>query len=579
MDKDRKDKAECSDAQESPQNSAPRGSIQGRYRTAKPESSTSETPDAMQTASEDAQPISEENAQLPLNPIAQDEDEDLDNVMIPTPLEKKPVRHKKNRKKKKAMPLLITLGIFVLLFAGYFAMVWLIPEKEVVDDTPLKEYKQLVNYSTDQIAAVNFQYGDGYSYKLNLTRYVNDAGYTVTAYEVEGKSEFEYDQTLYGNMLLQIAEISSGTIASEQADLSTYGLEVPKVSVTYYIYDDAGNITEGLTLHIGNAAPVGNGHYAMLDGDNTVYVIGYADADYLVMTDYDYRVLNLLTIDDYVNGIQAVGVTHGDDTLYVARATTEEKEALEYATTYRIYEPALVNCNTYYLENNILQYLTSISALSVVEDYPEDLADYGLSEADEPLEVSIETIDGKITKFTLSNTPNEDGSVYGKVSGQTSIYTFDPSVFAFASVTYDQLLDMTIWTCEFNSLERVEFTLDGQQHTLYIEDNGDGTYQTRLDSLDILETDARMLYVRMLQIYIDDIAREGDEPGDIAYSFYLYGKDGSVRSLELAAISDRRFIVILDGVEQEYCVRYNTVKQIMDGVEDLYEGLHLTYAV
>ena len=576
MDKDRKDKTELSGAQSAPEGSAPRGPIEGRYRTAKPAPASGDM--------EAAQPaVPEEEMQSPdpvqAAPESAVQDEDLDDVMIPTPLEKKPPKRKKARKKKKALPLLITLGVFVLLFAGYAAMVWLIPEKEIVDDTPLKEYKQLISYTSDQIAAVDFHYGDGYSYKLNLTRYVNESGYTVTAYGVEGKSEFEYDQDLYGNMILQIAQISSGTIASQQADLSTYGLENPKVSVTYYIRDEEGNVSQGLTLHVGNAAPVGNGHYAMLDGDDTVYVIGYSDADYLVMTDYDYRVLTLLTIDDYVNGIQSVGFTRDEEQLYVARATTEEKAALEYATTYRIYEPALVNCNTYYLEDKVLQYLTSISALSVVEDYPLDLADYGLSEADSPLEVSIETIDGTVTRFTLSNTPNEDGSIYGKVSGQTSIYTFDPSVFAFASVTYDQILDMTIWTCEFNSLDRVEFILDGKTHTLQITDNGDGTYQTRLDELDILETDARMLYVRILQIYIDDITRDGDTAGKIAYSFYLYGKDGTVRTLELAAISDRRFVVILDGVQQEYCVRYNTVKQILDGIEDLYEGLHLTYSV
>lgn len=576
MDKDRKDKTELSGAQSAPEGSAPRGPIEGRYRTAKPAPASGDM--------EAAQPaVPEEEMQSPdpvqAAPESAVQDEDLDDVMIPTPLEKKPPKRKKARKKKKALPLLITLGVFVLLFAGYAAMVWLIPEKEIVDDTPLKEYKQLISYTSDQIAAVDFHYGDGYSYKLNLTRYVNESGYTVTAYGVEGKSEFEYDQDLYGNMILQIAQISSGTIASQQADLSTYGLENPKVSVTYYIRDEEGNVSQGLTLHVGNAAPVGNGHYAMLDGDDTVYVIGYSDADYLVMTDYDYRVLTLLTIDDYVNGIQSVGFTRDEEQLYVARATTEEKAALEYATTYRIYEPALVNCNTYYLEDKVLQYLTSISALSVVEDYPQDLADYGLSEADSPLEVSIETIDGTVTRFTLSNTPNEDGSIYGKVSGQTSIYTFDPSVFAFASVTYDQILDMTIWTCEFNSLDRVEFMLDGKTHTLQITDNGDGTYQTRLDELDILETDARMLYVRILQIYIDDITRDGDTAGKIAYSFYLYGKDGTVRTLELAAISDRRFVVILDGVQQEYCVRYNTVKQILDGIEDLYEGLHLTYSV
>ncbi len=554
---------------ETPENDTPRGGIEGRWRTA-------------QTDPVKAQEEVMAEQSVPDAPETAAAEDDLDDVMIPSDLEPKPEKKRARKKKKKTLPLLITLGVFALLFLGYAAMVWLIPARQKADDSPKMVYTPLVTYTSDQITDIDFEYRDGYAYTLNLTRYLNDSGYNVTAYSVAGKGEFTYDQEKFSRMVAQIAEISSGTIANENpVDLSIYGLDVPKVKVTYHIFDENGMSTKGITLSVGNAAPIGSGHYGMVEGDNNIYVIGFAEADYLVTTDYDYRDLTLLSIDDYINQIQSVSIHRGeDDDLVVARATTEEKHALEYATTYRIYEPALVNANTYYVEQNMLQYMTVFYAEAAIEDYPRDLAQYGLSEADDPMEIVIETTDGEKTKFTLAKTYLDDGKVYGKVSGQTTVFTFDPALFSFVDVTYSDLLDMTIWLYEFNDVDHIDLMLDGDAHTLYVERDKDGTITgTRLDDLTIREDDARQLYARMLQIYLDDITRKDDKAGEVQYSIFIYGLDGKIRSLELAAINDRRFVVILDGVEQEYFVRYNTFKWIMDGVRDLYEGLHLTYTI
>lgn len=380
-------------------------------------------------------------------------------------------------------------------------------------------------------------------------------------------------------MVAQIATITSGTLANIDAELSTYGLDDPKVTVTYYTRDENGKDSEGATLFVGNAAPVGNGHYAMLDGDSSIYVLGFSDADYIVAKDYDYRVLTLFEIADYINGVQSVSLKQGEDELFVARATDEEKNELEYATTYRIYEPALVNCNTVFLEDKVLSKMTSFTALSVVEDYPEDLSVYGLAQENNPKEITIETIDGTVTKFTVASELNEDGSVYGKISGMTSIFTFDPMLFDFADVTYDELYDMTIWTYMIDKVDHVDFDFNGELHTLTISTNDAGETVGMLDSkLELNNSDTGLLYSRLLQVYLDDILVDGETGGKVSHSFTIYGKEGDVRTLELAEINERRFQVILDGVPQEYFVRYNALNYLKSGISDLYEGLHLSFA-
>lgn len=563
MDKDRKDNLEPQQGSDGGQENTSR-SFEGKYRSEPagvPENNAFEDETVFDQVNE---------SEIP--------EEDEPDVMIPTPLEKKPVRKKKRG--KKSLPLIITALIFVVLFAGYFVMVRLIPQKIVKEEDDFStNFRHLVPYVIDQISAVSFDYRDGYHYKMLLDRYVNEGGYNTIKYSVENKEEFEYDQSLCSTMMTQIVDIASGKIANQNTDLSTYGLDDPNVTVTYYIFDENGNTVEGVTLLVGNAAPVGNGYYAMLDGEDAIYVIGYSDADYLVKKDYSYRVLTLLIIDDYKYGIDMIDFKRGDYELNVALASAEEKMTLEYATTYRIYVPAVLNCNTFYLEDKVLSKMTMFVANSVVEDYPENLADYGLAPENEPLEVTIREADGTVTKFTLSNERNEDGTIYGKVSGMTTVFTFNAALFDFANITYDQLLDMTIWLCHINTVDHVEFYLEGESHTLKFEHENGNISRFILDDADIEENDARMLYTRMLQIYLDDILSEDESGGSISYSFKIHTLDGKVRSLELAEINQRRFQVILDGVPQDYYVRYNALKQLKDAFAALAEGLHLSYAL
>lgn len=514
-------------------------------------------------------------------------DEDLGEELSPEELEAEPadygeesdmpapVARKWDKKKKKRSSgrryrsLLWALSAVVVLALVYVGVRVLFPEEE--PEEPVDEggqYDYLVRYDSQDIAAFQFEFADGYEYEVKLSRSLADTGYTVTSYTVTGKTEYEYDSTAFGSLLSAASSISSATTAVEAPeDLSAYGLEQPAVRVTYTDLEGAQTV-----LLVGNQAPVGTGYYAMLEGGDKVYVIGSHNASYLLNKDMYYRQLSVTSYTDVLSEIDSVKIAQGGNELYVRRQTAEEREEKGiFATEFQIKEPVDTACNSVYLERYIFGYLTELKALSVVEDRPEDFSKYGLSAEDDPVMVEIVNADGTSKKLYLGDV-TEDGLMYVRISGITSVYTFDKSAFTFIDTKYNDLMDVALWTYMIDTVDSVEMVLNGESHLLEFEDVTNDSLTATLDGEEISETNGRMLYTRILQIYSYDVLAEDAVPGDIVYSFKINFTDGTNATLEFAKVSERTFAVIRNGQELGIYSRISDFQSIIEGIEDIKTG-------
>ena len=272
-----------------------------------------------------------------------------------------PVARKWDKKKKKRgagrryRPLIWTLSAVVVLALVYVGVRVLFPEIEPEEDVDEGgQYDYLVRYDSKDIAALQFEFADGYAYEVTLSRSVADTGYTVTTYTVTGKTEYEYDTTAFSSLLSAASSITSATTAVEAPDdLSVYGLDHPAVRVTYTDLEGAQTV-----LLVGDQAPVGTGSYAMLEGGDKVYVIGSYNADYLLHKDMYYRKLSVTSYTDVITEIDSVKIAQGENELYVRRQSEAEREEQGiFATEFQIKEPVDTACNSVYLEQYIFGYL------------------------------------------------------------------------------------------------------------------------------------------------------------------------------------------------------------------------------
>ena len=207
----------------------------------------------------------------------------------------------------------------------------------------------------------------------------------------------------------------------------------------------------------------------------------------------------------------------------------------------------------------------------MVEDRPEDLAKYGLADEDEPVMVEILNADETSRRIYLGDV-TEDGAVYARISGITSVYTFDSASFAFINTKYNDLMDVALWTYMIDTVESVEMNLAGEQHILAFSDVTDESLTATLDGEEISEENGRMLYTRILQIYSYDVLPEDAEPGEIMYSFRINFIDGTEATLEFAEVGERTFAVIRNGVELGICSRISDFQSIIEGIEDIKTG-------
>ncbi len=527
-----------------------------------------------QTAEETPQPEEEMDAGVPEEDLGEElSPEELDAE--PAGEEAEPVARKWDKKKKKGgvpkryRSLLWTLSAVLLLAVIYAGVRVLFPEEEVVEpEDEGGQYDYLVQYDSSDIAALSFEFSDGYSYEVTLSRSIADTGYTQTTYTVTGKTEYEYDSTAFSSLLSAASSISSSTMAVEAPDdLSTYGLDNPAVRVTYTDLEGGQTV-----LLVGNQAPVGTGYYAMLEGGDKIYVIGSYNAGYLLNKDMYYRDLSVTSYTDPLTEIDSVRIVSSNDELLVRRQTEEEREERGvFATEFQIKEPVDTACNSVYLEQYIFSYLTELTALSVVEDRPEDLAKYGLADEDEPVMVEILNADETSRRIYLGDV-TEDGAVYARISGITSVYTFDSASFAFINTKYNDLMDVALWTYMIDTVESVEMNLAGEQHILAFSDVTDESLTATLDGEEISEENGRMLYTRILQIYSYDVLPEDAEPGEIMYSFRINFIDGTEATLEFAEVGERTFAVIRNGVELGIYSRISDFQSIIEGIEDIKTG-------
>jgi hypothetical protein len=121
----------------------------------------------------------------------------------------------------------------------------------------------------------------------------------------------------------------------------------------------------------------------------------------------------------------------------------------------------------------------------------------------------------------------------------------------------------------------IDYELDGVTHSLqmehYVTQNANGNdtdgINATLDGQEILETNARRLFVRTLNFRAigdastDDV--EGIEPlGTVTITML----DGTSNTMELYPLNDRQYAVSIDGVIQSYCYKknYNTLVEAID---------------
>ncbi|MEA4823399.1 MAG: DUF4340 domain-containing protein [Clostridiaceae bacterium] len=475
---------------------------------------------------------------------------------------------------KKFKPLIFALGALILVGAAYLLIVNLTPEPVEDEQTNNTQYYQMTDYELKNLDHITFTFDDGYTYTIKLTH----KSETSRTYSIEGKAQYSFDTSSLSTACLSMASISTSKfIGEDMQDLTAYGLDKPAVVVEFEGTDGAKT-----KLTLGSTSAVGTYTYAMKDDSTDVYMLSSYVTKYLLARDTFYRKLTLLTLDSEapVNDVAGLTITNRDEEMFSYKYLSDEEMEQNPDLSVRLLMtyPFENQLNEATLSTYLLNYLVDVTADSVVEDAPKDLAKYNLTSDLTVFEWTL--MDGTTGKLTLSQ-PTEDGIRYGYASGIDSVLSFDAEDFAFIDTfNYKMTLYRLLWTYSIKDLSGFDVNAHGETYEVRLFDptteeaDAGQTFWATFDGEELREENARRLYVRVLSPSVYDLTDESMEvSGEPEWSAVIHFDTGRAdETIAFYQINSRQYAAYRNGEPTGFYVNLIDLQAIDTAIQTIQAG-------
>lgn len=414
------------------------------------------------------------------------------------------------------------------------------------------------------------------------------------SYVIEALGSLPTDETDVKSVFSNLAVIDAAKVVSETpGDLEEYGLAQPQTTAEVFLNDGSS-----YTLRIGNESPLGDGYYAMLDGDSRLFLLNsvtYEVPCTYGLKDFVYRTLAVnetdAEIEDLVKSIEFYRKDFGR-TLYFDQVPDDPYIIYSpvFASAYTMTSPikAFVDGDNFY---NVAGVATSLRADAVVAVFPTEaeLTQYGF---DDPQAVyTAGMTDGSTMKLYVGNTvtgglegsesaSSDEIGYYIMKEGIDAIFYVDDYELTFMGVSEFDLLSQVAFAPELNSLASMEAVAGGTEynftftHTTETTEQGTST-TTTATTLNGSPMDEKLF--QNLYMYIISALAEGiytDTPsGDAIATITFHATDSSVEPLtvEFHDIGNRKASITING-QTRFHTRMTYVTNLLSNLEAAASG-------
>ncbi len=355
---------------------------------------------------------------------------------------------------KRGFKLLVLVLVLAVLAGGYIFLksLDLNGERE-------PESTEIVLRETAQEDIVSLSW----SYGTDMPAFVK----SEEGWKLEGDDKFPVKQSAVESLTAKLASITAEQAVTVINDINDYGFDEPGLTVSYKTTDGTED-----TLVFGDVNSLTGAYYTTLNGDTeTVYLIneelpkafmkGLKDMlAYESIPAVEFENVSMLTVSD-ARGARGIIHLNGDNRkAYSSRYTRFYTENEDYF--------AVDNDKAKALINKVLK--IKFSDCVTYDATPEQLEEYGLREP--ALRVTAEYVKGEgLTDFlTLEFGSYTGRSCYVRLEGSEMVYLADADVLdSLALMSYKSLRPDDICLMDWDTVERMDISLEGKLYTLIIE--------------------------------------------------------------------------------------------------------------
>lgn len=475
---------------------------------------------------------------------------------------------------------IIIAAIALVVVAALVVILVLLPEPAEKPDPSASpsesiqpiETHYLVNEQFTKLDSITLYDADGAKVHTITTASKDDGSIEYSI--APSREGWNYDPDAFRSSAVNASTLSALSLVAENpTDLSQYGLDKP----TWKIVTSFDSGARKYELLVGAPTALNNSYYCA-NGDGNVYAVGAYGIGTLTRDEMSYRTYAFfpsyydqdameVNTDGAITFVRALDPSTGYD-LQVRKI--EEGEFENPATQMYMDAPIETFVSEDQAENKLINVAVLITVNGIYIDDPTDeqLAECGL---DNPKEVWLKNEDGDEVHYYIGNIVGSNA--YVMVDGVDTVLTAEGVYTALFELKYTDIMFKMLLRDNVREVSRVEYDLpDGTHRTLelsYAEPTGDevaGTVSGSLDGTPISSVNASRLYAATLGVNIYEAYEKGSItlPRTPTVKVEVVRNDGGTTSLELYAINERRYAVVLDGEETGFYVHRDLVNTMIN---------------
>lgn len=260
------------------------------------------------------------------------------------------------------------------------------------------------------------------------------------AWRLTAPVDTEADETETSTLTSQLASLELNRVVEEDAaELAEYGLETPRVAVSFRAGETRAR------LRIGDTTPTGSDVYATLDGSRRVFLLSSYLENTFRKAPFDLRDKRLLRIPR--DQVEAIEITEGGRTIRFAKSEGD----------WRLEQPYRARGDYGTIEGLLTRLVTSPMA-AVVAEQAEALAPYGL---DRPVQ-TVRVIAGSATAV-LHVGREDDGRRLARDESRRLVFAIDRTLAEDLARNAEAYRNKDVFDFRLYNAERAVVTREGRR--------------------------------------------------------------------------------------------------------------------
>lgn len=265
-------------------------------------------------------------------------------------------------------------------------------------------------------------------------------------WRIEQPLKASADQKAINRLIIDAISKNIHTSFKDTADLSEYGLEIPRVVATFHLKDGTSR-----TLMLGNTVPTGNRVYVKEKNSPEIFLVPANIVDNLTKFVSDLRNRRVIIIDK--TSVQRMRMEYANGT----NIGFEKK-----GTEWHLVEPIAAKADANAVEK-IISELNNLRVDRFVAENPGDLSVYGLTQPQ--LRFVASSGDGEDKILLVGD--KKDGSMYAKTASGEAVFLIKSGMIDSLMKQPPDLRDRTVMDFDVNDVEKLE--LEHLEHSVVVE--------------------------------------------------------------------------------------------------------------